>query len=294
MTNIGAEHLDFHGTKEQYILAKQKLFEMIKPSGWVVLNSDDENFLRIKNSTEGKILTYGINNQSDVMAKSFRLFLDHSEFDLTFKGNTYHVSSPVLAKFNIYNVLALVCTLIAMGCDEKMVLEAVKEVKPVEGRMELIKAKQNFSVIIDYCQHINNYEQIFEFVDNVRQNKGRLIAVLGAPGKRNYKIRKEIGKVANKYLDHVILTQLDDRGESVYNICKTIQKEIVDISSVIIPSRQVAIEQAIEIACEDDIILILGKGHEKFISLEVGHVDYPGDSVIVKEAISRIYGEDEY
>ena len=291
MTNIGAEHLDFHGTKEQYILAKQKLFEMIKPSGWVVLNSDDENFLRIKNSTKGKILTYGINNQSDVMAKSFRLFLDHSEFDLSFKGNTYHVSSPVLAKFNIYNVLALVCTLIAMGCDEKMVLQAVKEVKPVEGRMELIKAKQNFSVIIDYCQHINNYEQIFEFVDSVRQNKGRLIAVLGAPGKRNYKMRREIGKVANKYLDHVILTQLDDRGENVYDICKTIQEEIVDISSVIIPSRQVAIEQAIEIACKDDIILILGKGHEKFISLEVGHVDYPGDSTIVKEAIERIYGE---
>lgn len=293
MTNIGAEHLDFHGTREQYILAKQKLFEMIKPSGWVVLNSDDENFLRIKNSTKGKILTYGINNQSDVMAKSFRLFLDHSEFDLSFKGNTYHVSSPVLAKFNIYNVLALVCTLIAMGCDEKMVLQAVKEVKPVEGRMELIKAKQNFSVIIDYCQHINNYEQIFEFVDSVRQNKGRLIAVLGAPGKRNYKMRREIGKVANKYLDHVILTQLDDRGENVYDICKTIQAEIVDISSVIIPSRQVAIEQAIEIACKDDIILILGKGHEKFISLEVGHVDYPGDSTIVKEAIERIYGEND-
>ena len=293
MTNIGAEHLDFHGTREQYILAKQKLFEMIKPSGWVVLNSDDENFLRIKNSTKGKILTYGINNQSDVMAKSFRLFLDHSEFDLSFKGNTYHVSSLVLAKFNIYNVLALVCTLIAMGCDEKMVLQAVKEVKPVEGRMELIKAKQNFSVIIDYCQHINNYEQIFEFVDSVRQNKGRLIAVLGAPGKRNYKMRREIGKVANKYLDHVILTQLDDRGENVYDICKTIQAEIVDISSVIIPSRQVAIEQAIEIACKDDIILILGKGHEKFISLEVGHVDYPGDSTIVKEAIGRIYGEND-
>lgn len=293
MTNIGAEHLDFHGTREQYILAKQKLFEMIKPSGWVVLNSDDENFLRIKNSTKGKILTYGINNQSDAMAKSFRLFLDHSEFDLSFKGNTYHVSSPVLAKFNIYNVLALVCTLIAMGCDEKMVLQAVKEVKPVEGRMELIKAKQNFSVIIDYCQHINNYEQIFEFVDSVRQNKGRLIAVLGAPGKRNYKMRREIGKVANKYLDHVILTQLDDRGENVYDICKTIQAEIVDISSVIIPSRQVAIEQAIEIACKDDIILILGKGHEKFISLEVGHVDYPGDSTIVKEAIGRIYGEND-
>ena len=290
MTNIGAEHLDFHGTREQYILAKQKLFEMIKPSGWVVLNSDDENFLRIKNSTKGKILTYGINNQSDVMAKSFRLFLDHSEFDLSFKGNTYHVSSPVLAKFNIYNVLALVCTLIAMGCDEKMVLQAVKEVKPVEGRMELIETGQDFTVIVDYCQHIANYEAVFEYVDSVRQNHGRLIAVLGAPGKRNYKLRKELGKLANKYLDHVILTRLDDRGEDVQTICESIQEEITDISSVIIESRQVAIEQAVELACKDDIILVLGKGHEKFISLEVGQVDYPGDKEIIQEAIKRIYG----
>lgn len=290
MTNIGAEHLDFHGTREQYVLAKQKLFEMIKPTGWAVLNSDDINFTQIKNSTKGRVLTYGIENDSNVMARNIRLYLDHSEFDLLFKGNTYHVSSPVLARFNIYNVLALTCALIAMGCDDNMVLEAVENVIPVEGRMELIQARQNFSVIVDYCQHISNYEEIFEFVDSVRQNRGRLIAVLGAPGKRNYKLRKELGEIANKYLDHVILTQLDDRGEDVYDICKTIQEKIVDINSVIIASRQIAIEQAIELACKDDIILILGKGHEKFISLEVGQADYPGDTAIVKEAIERIYG----
>ena len=290
MTNIGAEHLDFHGTREQYVLAKQKLFEMIKHTDWAVLNSDDDAFLRIKQNTQGKILTYGIETNSDVMARNVRLYLDHSEFDLMFKGNTFHVSSPVLAKFNIYNVLALVCVLIAMGCDDSMVLDAVKNVEAVEGRMELIQAKQGFSVIVDYCQHISNYEEIFEFVDRVRQNRGRLIAVLGAPGKRNYKLRKELGEIANKYLDHVILTQLDDRGENVYDICEAIQNEITDIKSVIIASRQIAIEQAIELACKDDIILILGKGHEKFISLEVGQADYPGDSTIVKEAIERIYG----
>ena len=290
MTNIGAEHLDFHGTREQYVLAKQKLFEMIKHTDWAVLNSDDDAFLRIKQNTQGKILTYGIETNSDVMARNVRLYLDHSEFDLMFKGNTFHVSSPVLAKFNIYNVLALVCVLIAMGCDDSMVLDAVKNVEAVEGRMELIQAKQGFSVIVDYCQHISNYEEIFEFVDRVRQNRGRLIAVLGAPGKRNYKLRKELGEIANKYLDHVILTQLDDRGENVYDICEAIQNEITDINSVIIASRQIAIEQAIELACKDDIILILGKGHEKFISLEVGQADYPGDSTIVKEAIERLYG----
>lgn len=250
MTNIGAEHLDFHGTRQQYVLAKQKLFEMIKPTDWAILNSDDINFSQIKNNTKGRILTYGIEIDSDVMAKNIRLYLDHSEFDLIFKGNTFHVLSPILAKFNIYNVLALVCVLIAMGCDDNMVLDAVENVKPVEGRMELIQAKQKFSVIVDYCQHISNYEEIFEFVESVRQNRGRLIAVLGAPGKRNYKLRKELGEVANRYLDHVILTQLDDRGENVYDICKTIQADIVDINSVIIPSRQIAIEQAIEIACK--------------------------------------------
>lgn len=293
MTNIGAEHLDFHGTKEQYVLAKQKLFEMIKPSGWAILNSDDANFGQIKANTQGRILTYGINRTSDVMAKNIYLYLDHSEFDLFFKGNTFHVSSPVLAKFNIYNVLALVCVLIAMGCDDTMILDAVRHVKPVEGRMELIQTKQKFSVIIDYCQHLSNYEDIFKFVRSVRRNKGRLIAVLGAPGRRNYKARKDLGAIANKYLNHVILTKLDDRGEDVYDICKTIQDEIVNINSVIIASRQIAIEQALELACKDDVVLILGKGHEKFISMAVGHADYPGDEAIVKEAIARIYeGED--
>lgn len=295
MTNIGEEHLDFHGTKQQYVLAKRKLFEMIKPTGWAILNSDDSNFTSFKEATEGRILTYGIDRDSDIMATNIQLFLNYSEFDLTFKGNTFHVKSPVIAIFNIYNVLALVGVLIAMGCDDTMIIDAIENVKQIEGRMELIQPKQGFSVIVDYCQHISNYEAIFEYVDSVRQRHGRIIAVLGAPGKRNYKLRKQLGKLANSYLDHVILTQLDDRGESVYEICKTIKDEIVDINSVIIESRQIAIEQAIQLACKDDIILILGKGHEKFISLEVGQADYPGDSEIVKEAIEQIYGgrEDE-
>lgn len=294
VTNIGEEHLDFHGTKQQYILAKRKLFEMIKPTGWSILNSDDLNFMELKNHTESRILTYGIEIESDVMAKNIQLYLDHSEFDISFKGNTFHVSSPVIAMFNIYNVLALASVLIAMSCDDKMVIDAIQNVKPIEGRMELIKTKQKFSVIVDYCQHIRNYEEIFKYVTKVRHGNGRLIAVLGAPGKRNYKMRSELGKLANQYLDHVILTQLDERGEDVYDICKTIQEEIKDINSVIISSRQIAIEQAIALANKDDIILILGKGHEKFISLEVGQVDYLGDSQIVKEAIERIYqGENE-
>lgn len=110
--------------------------------------------MTLKNNTQGRILTYGIEIESDIMAKNIQLHLDHSEFDISFKGNTFHVNSPVIAMFNIYNVLALTGVLIAMGCDDKMVIDAVENVKPIEGRMELIQTEQQFAVIIDYCQHI--------------------------------------------------------------------------------------------------------------------------------------------
>ena len=115
---------------------------------------------------------------------------------------------------------------------------------------------------------------------------------MGAPGKRNLKRRKQIGKLANEYLDHVILTELDDRGENTVDICKDIQSEIKDITSVIVSRRSVAIEQAIDIACPGDVVLLLGKGHEKFISMEVGQSPYPGDKVVALRAIQRIYDTD--
>ena len=106
--------------------------------------------------------------------------------------------------------------------------------------------------------------------------------------------RKKIGSLANRYLDHVILTELDDRGENIEEICKEIQSEITDIPSIIIPNRAVAVEQAIEQASPGDVVLLLGKGHEKFIALEVGQREYEGDKAIALKAIKRVYeGEEE-
>lgn len=294
LTNIGSEHLDFHGTQEQYVASKQKLFEMLSPTGLAVLNHDDENFETIRFHSHSRVMTYGIKHDSEIMAKNIELFLDHSEFDLIFKGNSYRVKCPVLAMFNVYNVLALVGVLVGIGFDDKMILDAVTSLPPVEGRMEIVPNNQQLTIIIDYCQHTRDFENVFKFVSEV--STGRIIAVMGAPGKRNMKRRKLIGKLANKYLDHVILTELDDRGENVEDICREIQSEITDISSVIITRRSIAIEQAIALACPGDVVLLLGKGHEKFISLAVGQNPYPGDKAVTLHAIERIYeggNEDE-
>ena len=237
-----------------------------------VLNKDEEVFAEFKAATKARIMTYGIKNESEIMAKNIELYIDHSEFDLSLKGNLYHIVCPTIADFNIYNVLATVGVLVGLGFDDRMIIEAISDLKPVNGRMELIPNKHKITIIVDYCCHTKDFENVFKFADRV--SRGNIIAVLGAPSKRHMARRKKIGALANRYLDHVILTELDDRGENIEEICKEIQSEITDIPSIIIPNRAVAVEQAIEQASPGDVVLLLGKGHEKFIALEVGQREY--------------------
>lgn len=292
LTHIENEHLDFHGTRERYIASKKKLFEMLSTNALAVLNKDDDVYEEFKAATKARVVSYGIENESEIMAKDIQLFIDHSEFDLILKGNTYHIDCPLLARFNIYNVLATVGVLIGLGFDDRMIVDAIQHLKPVEGRMEFIPNRHKITIIVDYCQHTRDYKRVFEFAQEVA--RGRIIAVLGAPSKRHMKRRKSLGKLANQYLDHAILTQVDNRGENIEDICYEIQEEIKDIPSIIITKRSVAVEQAIEQACPGDVVLLLGKGHEKFISLEVGQEYYAGDKEIAITSLKRIYeGENE-
>ena len=283
LTHIENEHLDFHGTRERYIASKKKLFEMLSTNALAVLNKDDDVYEEFKAATKARVVSYGIENESEIMAKDIQLFIDHSEFDLILKGNTYHIDCPLLARFNIYNVLATVGVLIGLGFDDRMIVDAIQHLKPVEGRMEFIPNRHKITIIVDYCQHTRDYKRVFEFAQEVA--RGRIIAVLGAPSKRHMKRRKSLGKLANQYLDHAILTQVDNRGENIEDICYEIQEEIKDIPSIIITKRSVAVEQAIEQACPGDVVLLLGKGHEKFISLEVGQEYYAGDKEIALESL---------
>ena len=227
LTHIENEHLDFHGTRERYIASKKKLFEMLSTNALAVLNKDDDVYEEFKAATKARVVSYGIENESEIMAKDIQLFIDHSEFDLILKGNTYHIDCPLLARFNIYNVLATVGVLIGLGFDDRMIVDAIQHLKPVEGRMEFIPNRHKITIIVDYCQHTRDYKRVFEFAQEVA--RGRIIAVLGAPSKRHMKRRKSLGKLANQYLDHAILTQVDNRGENIEDICYEIQEEIKDI-----------------------------------------------------------------
>lgn len=295
-TNVYEEHLDFHGTMQHLISSKAKLFNLVDEKGYSILNTDEVKFYtQVKDSIKSHIVTYGIYHKADVMARNIHLFIDHTEFDLQIRDEIIHVSVPVLGKFNVSNVLAVVATLLCLEMSNEQIVDTLSSIKKVDGRMELLSHPYPFHVIVDYCQHTNSYKNVFEFARSLPK-RGRIIGVFGAPGRKNYKKRKEIGLLANEYLDQVILTAEDNRDEDVYEICQEIQDYIEKPVCVIIENRRIAIEQAIEIANEDDIILILGKGHEQFMASTIGNEPYPGDKYIAMSAIKRIFsqGDNEY
>lgn len=293
-TNVYEEHLDFHGTMEHLMSSKAKLFELVDEKGYAILNMDEVRFYHlVKDRIKAHLLTYGIEHKADVMAKNIQLYIDHSEFDLLIKDQLRHVSVPVLGRFNISNVLAVITSLLALEMPLNQVMDSIPYIHGVDGRMELLNHPYSFYVIVDYCQHAKSFEKVFQFAKSIKKT-GRIIAVFGAPGKKNYNKREKIGRLANMYCDQVILTAEDNRDEDIQEICLDIQEYIEKPVSVIITDRRIAIEQAIEIANKGDIILILGKGHEQFMASSIGNEPYPGDKYVALSAIDKIFkGEDE-
>lgn len=296
-TNAYEEHMDFHGTIDNLMVSYEKLFRLLKEGGYAILNADEVRFnhflsMNYKDLSEhAKILSYGIHHKADIMARNIEYFIDHSTFDICIKNRLFHVEVPIIAPFNISNTLAILTTLYALEMTPEEIVNAIKYIQPVEGRMEVVPVKQPFHIIVDYCQHAHNFEEVFKFVHSVKGN-GHLIAVFGAPGRKDIHKRSKIGALANKYCDYVILTEQDERDDDIEGICEQIQEQIVDPISVIITNRRFAIQQAIDAARAGDVILILGKGHEQFMTSLVGNTPYPGDKFIAQEYAKQLYNQE--
>lgn len=289
-TNFSPEHLDFHGSLEEYQNAKLKLFKDLKKEGIAIINRDDEEmFNRISSLTQAHVLTYGLNHEANIRAKNVHLYLDHSDFDIEYNGQIYPMHTHLLGEFNIYHIIASVLALVVMEVPIEKAIESISQVQSVDGRLELVDTGTSFHTIIDDGHTPEHYEQIFKFASSVKQ-QGRIIAVFGSEGKKDIKKRAIIGQMADKYCDHIILTEEDPRDEDPEKICNEIRSGIKKVKNVIITDRETAIYQAAEIANPHDIILIIGKGDETTMLKEDGKVDYIGDKQALKNAIEEIYG----
>ncbi len=285
LTNLSRDHLDYHETMEEYAAAKELLFTW-PGLGMSVINADDAFGQRIAGKLKAQnklLLTYGV-NQGDVCATDLQLH----QHGLTMQVTTPHgdaiVNAPVLGRFNAYNVLAVLATLLALKVSLPEAVAAIAKIKPVPGRMQQFGGDDKPLVVVDYAHTPDALEKVLATLRE--QVQGKLICVFGCGGDRDAGKRPLMGRVAAKLADSVIVTSDNPRSEEPVSIIAQVVSGI-DGAYLAEADRATAIKQAVQSASSGDIVLIAGKGHEDY--QEIAGVKTPFSDAAVALAALNIH-----
>ena len=266
-TNITSEHLNIHGSFENYLNCKLMLFRQTKKDGFCILNHDDEYFETVKSACNGQVLTYGKGEDNDLKIVDFKLYPNHTEINFKYKDREFFVDSPLMGDFNVYNLACgLLCTL-ALGFNLDKILTNVKSIK-INGRLELLNTNTPYYVMVDYAHTPNGITNLLNFVHTLNIN--RSIVVIGQAGERDYLKRPKVGNVVVANASYAIFTYEDPRSEDPAKICEDIISELkaTNTNYEIVLDRRKAIQKAVDMAEDNDMVLILGKGNETYEKLK--------------------------
>lgn len=288
-TNLTHDHLDYHGTMANYFSAKKQLFDNLKEDAIAVTNVDDEYGLKIVEDCKCKVVTYGIEKEADYRAKDVQLLKDKTKFTLVVNHQEYPIETNLVAKFNIYNLLAVIVSLNMKGLEIEKMIPLLMDLSQIEGRMQRITDGQPFNILIDFAHTPDGIEKVCQYASAITPKGKRIIAITGSAGKRDKIKRPVFGKILDKYCDMIILTEDDPRDENPHEIAEEIATGIEKTNYVMIMDRYAAIRDAIEMAEANDTIIILGKGDEKFIYRENGREPYDGDDTLAHEILKKYY-----
>ena len=301
MTNINHEHLDYHGTFENYRNAKRRLFKQTNGNnrGYRagVVNADDPS-AKLFVSDIANPVTYGINS-GDLKANNIHMTGSGSEYVATIAEDKYKIKCNLPGSFNVANSLAAVAVGRIIGLDPSAIEAGIADLKAVEGRMTSVNEGQSFELIVDYAHTPESFEKIFNEVKPLAKN--RIIAVFGSAGRRDEEKRAQQGEIAGRLCDVVIATEEDDRDIDGQKILEQIAGgaeragKVKEKDLFLIHNREDAVNAAVNMAKTGDVVLLLGKGHEKSI-LSNGpeaaeHRHLPQDDSDPKRVIKRDFDE---
>ncbi len=272
-TNLTQDHLDYHKTMENYMLAKAKLFDKVSQPGkkqgkTAVVNIDDAAGKTMLEHAKCQHIAYAIDNAAadlratdvNVLACGARFTLNHASF------GKMPLDLHITGIFNVYNVMSAVGAALAEHIDARVIAQALAEFTAVPGRFELVKAGQNFTIIVDYAHTPDRVQNVLETARKIA--KKRIIAVFGCGGDRDNTKRPIMGRLAGQLADVVIATSDNPRTEDPQRILDMVEagveETIGDKHHEKIIDRREAICRAVELAEKDDIVAILGKGHENY------------------------------
>jgi len=287
MTNITRDHLDYHGTFENYVEAKRRLFRIANKHGlrFGVVNAEDPSAIKFVKSVANHT-TYGIGVGS-LTAENVKLEADHSSYKAVIDDESYNITVNIPGEFNVSNSLAAIAVGRKLGLSKEAIEKGIAALKGVEGRMNVINEGQKFRVIVDFASTQDAFERFFESVRPL--TKGKLIAVFGSAGQRDEEKRPVQGRIAGQNADVVIVTEEDDRDVDGNQIMEEIavgargagKKDNKDL--FLISNREEAIGFAMtQASSKDDVVVLLGKGHE--LTIERADGIYPWNEADVARA----------
>lgn len=276
-TNLSQEHLDFHGTMDNYLLAKSKLFEMCD---FALVNGDDIHTPRLKKMIKCKTATFGLDNAVNITASDVRINNNNVEFKMYVNKMLETIVINIPGRFTVYNALAAIGTCSLLGAQMDAILLALSNIK-VPGRSEIIDVQKTFTVMVDYAHNPSSLEAILSSIK--KYVKGRIICVFGCGGNRDKEKRPMMGEISGRLADFTVITTDNPRNEDPSIIMKEIEDGVKKTKGLykIIENRKDAIAFAMRIAWKNDLVLIAGKGHETYQELKNGkRIDFDERKVV--------------
>lgn len=273
-TNLSHDHLDYHVSFDNYLKAKKKFFDELPAKAFALTNTDDRNGKIMLQNTKAIRKSYSLKSASD-----FKCKIIENNFDgLLLNIDGQELCSNLIGSFNAYNLLAVYSAAVLLGEKPSEVFTALSALETVEGRFDYIRSLNNIVGIVDYAHSPDALKNVLDTIDSIRTHNETLITVFGAGGDRDKQKRPIMGKIACEKSDKVILTSDNPRSESPEEIMREIEKGIEPQYSnrvISISNRKEAIKAACSFARNGDIILVAGKGHEKY--QEINGIKHPFD-----------------
>ena len=285
-TNLSHDHLDYHNSFAEYRDVKKTFFDQLSKSAFVITNVDDKNGAIMLQNTKARKVSYALKSYADYNAQ----ILENQFTGLLLKINSNEVWSKLIGSFNAYNLLAIFATSIELGIEEQEALRLLSNLESVSGRFQYIISKGKVTAIVDYAHTPDALENVLNTIENIRTKNEQLITVVGCGGDRDKTKRPLMAKIASNLSDKVIFTSDNPRTEDPNVIIEEMEQGVEPHNfkkTMSISDRKQAIKAACQLANENDIILIAGKGHETYQEINGVRHDFD-DMFIVKEMLNQL------
>lgn len=284
-TNITHDHIDYHGSFNNYILAKKKLFDELPKTAFALTNADDRHGYTMVQHCKASVYDFALKTEADYKAK----ILEHQLNGMLLKLGKHEVWSKLIGNFNAYNLAAIYGVAHLLGQDELQIATAISSLKAVDGRFQYVQSEGGITAIVDYAHTPDALQNVLETIARIRGGNEKVITVVGCGGNRDKDKRPVMARIATELSDQVIFTSDNPRNEEPEAILDDMIKGVEMQNQqkyLSISNRREGIKTALTLAQSGDIILIAGKGHEKY--QEVKGERLPFDDLALAQEFLKI------